>query len=70
VNLGRHPVNLNISVPKIWALHVVPKKQNGDFLENFFKIILLNLSIYRNHIPEYNCIGNIVEQRSAGAQGA
>jgi hypothetical protein len=32
--------------------------------------ILLNLSIYRNHIPEYNCIGSMFRQTWAGALGA
>jgi hypothetical protein len=32
--IGRCPVNINISAPKIGALQMGLKTQNGDFLEN------------------------------------
>jgi hypothetical protein len=34
---GWRPLNMNILVPKIMALHLCPKEENVIFLENGFK---------------------------------
>jgi hypothetical protein len=50
--MGEYTVNMNILAPKLGALHMGPRTQNRDFLDDNrsdFEIILVD---YGGHLPK------------------
>jgi hypothetical protein len=50
---------MNIPTPKIGALQMDLKKQNGEFIENCSNSLHFISLIYGDHVPKLNCIGDI-----------
>jgi hypothetical protein len=68
--IGGCMVNMNILVEKIGALHICPKNQNSDFLQdssNDFDSISV---ICGDHLSKLNCIGGVFREKKVRALGA
>jgi hypothetical protein len=61
---------MNIPAPKIGALEMGPKTQNCDILENGSSNLNEIVVIYGDHLPKYDCVGDIFRKMTVPTLGA